>query len=333
MSSIYVLKEGAYVRKEGERIKVTCDKEVILDVPMIKVDQIVLFGPTQVSSQALAEFLKRNIEVCFLTKHGRYRGRLQPQFSKNSILRKAQFQASINDIKSLELSKAFVYGKLSNMRTVLRRYARHNHLQEVHFACERITRAIERTKNSASLTEARGFEGEGSSAYFYAFKRLIKSQGFKFPGRIKRPPADPINALLSFGYTLLFADILSICNLVGFDPYIGFLHAEKYGRAALALDLMEEWRPAFIDLLVLSLINKKIIKVRDFQTELGGLFRLKNGARKRFLESYERKKRSEIKHPFFKNKMTYWKAMEVQVRILGKVLIGEVKTYIPFLIK
>jgi CRISPR-associated protein Cas1 len=333
MSVIYILQEGAYVRKEGERVKVTRDKEVILDVPMIKVDQIVLFGPTQVSSQALAEFLKRDIEVCFLTKNGRYRGRIQPQFSKNSILRKAQFQASIEDKKSLELSRAFVYGKLSNMRTLLRRACRQKFLGETAFACKRITNIISKLKQSTTIEEVRGCEGEGTSAYFYAFKKLVKVRDFRFSSRVKRPPGDPINALLSFGYTLLFNEVLSACNIVGFDPYIGYLHSDKYGKPSLALDLMEEWRPVLTDSLVLSLVNKKVVKISDFVEELGSVYKLKDAARKRFIESYERRKRSQIKHPLFNYRVTYWRSIELQARILGKVLMGEAKTYIPFLIK
>ncbi len=333
MSTLYVLQDGAYVRKEGERVKVTCDKQVILDVPMIKVDQVALFGPTQISSQALVEFLKRDIEVVFLSKNGRYRGRLQPEFSKNSILRKAQFKASIDPQRSLDLAKAFAYGKLANMRTLLRRTSRQSPFDEANKSCERIAYIITRLKSSTTVDEVRGCEGEGTSAYFYAFKKLIKIPDFKFPGRIRRPPTDATNALLSFGYTLLLNEALAACNIVGFDPYIGYLHSDKYGKPSLALDLMEEWRPALIDSFVLSLINKKVIKASDFSSELGNACRLKDVARKKFLEGYEQKKRSNIKHPIFGYQVTYWRSIELQARILGKVLMGEADAYIPFLIK
>lgn len=333
MSTLYVLQEGAYLRKEGERIKATYDKKVLLEMPLIKIEQVVLFGPVQVSTQALTELLKRGIEISFLSKIGKYRGRLQPPFSKNSILRRAQYAASFDSQKTLLLAKAFIYGKLANMRTVLRRTLREKHSDILEKSARRISAAIKGLKNSARIDEARGREGEGTSAYFYAFKHLIKAGDYDFEGRERRPPTDPINALLSLGYVLLTNDLSSACNIVGFDSYVGYLHADKYGKPALALDLVEEWRPAMVDLLVLWLINKRMIKADDFEVAMGNTYRLSKSGLAKFVQAYEKKKKTIIKHPVFGYKASYQRCFELQGRILAKFLLGEIHSYMPFVIK
>lgn len=333
MSTLYISQEGSYVRKEGERIKVLRQDIVLIDIPMIKVEQLVLFGPIQISTQALLSLLEKGVDVCFLTKYGAFRGKIQPKYSKNSIIRKAQYEAYFDLCKKTKLAKSFVYGKLANMRTLLRRIQRQIFSSQIEETCKRITKAINGIKCSNSIDEIRGFEGEGSAAYFRAFKEMIKTEKIKFRGRFKRPPLDPVNSLLSLGYTLLLNDILSACEIVGLDPYIGYLHAHKYGKPALALDLMEEWRPVMIDSLVISLLNKRVIKNDDFIYELGNYCKIKDRARRKFFKSYEDKKRTEIKHPIFKYRTTYWRSIEIGVRVLGKCLTGEIKNYTPFLIK
>lgn len=332
MSTLYVLKEGSYLRKEGERLKVTYDGQVIYDVPMLKIDQVALFGPCQISTPAMLELLKRNIDVVFLTRSGSFRGRLQTVFSKNSILRRNQFAACLDDNFRLEIARKFILGKLMNMKTILMRSNRRLNSDHLNYAVERIDCSIKKLTKSKSVDEARGYEGEGANAYFYGLKYLIR-KNFKFPGRVKRPPTDPVNSLLSFGYTLLFKDLLSICHIVGFDPYFGFLHSTKYGRPSLALDLMEEWRPVIIDSLVLTLVNKKIVSWGDFEYEEGKKCFLRFKAKKAFLEAYERKKRSKIKHPQNGSRVTYWRAIEMQAKALASFLLKESETYKPFLIK
>ncbi len=336
MATFYIFKEGSYIRKEGERLKITFEKSVIADIPLLKVNQVALFGPVQISTQALAELLKRDINVVFLTKSGKFRGRLQTGFSKNSILRINQFKNALNEKKRVEFAKSFVFGKLSNMKTLLLRHRREALCKPnkvINFAIQQLNKSIKSLKIFSNLDQVRGCEGAGSSVYFYAFKDLIKSADFDFNGRFKKPPKDPVNAMLSFLYTLLFKDIISICELVGFDPYVGFLHSEKYGKASLALDLMEEWRPVMVDALVLSLINKREVKPDSFQEDLSLGVRIKEDALQKIIESYERKKNSLIKHPLFKESTSYWKAMEAQARILEKAILGKIPNYKPFLIK
>lgn len=334
MATLYISQEGSYVRKEGERIKVIFEKNVLVDVPLLKVTQVALFGPVQVSTQALTELLKRDIDVVFLTKSGRFKGRLESQYSKNAVLRLAQLKTFEEKNKRLEIAKTFVFGKLSNMKTLLLRYSRYDFNRKIDSVLKQLSKSIKNLSHSETLEQVRGCEGAGSSFYFYAFKKFLKSNDFKFEGRIKRPPKDPINALLSFAYTLLFKDVISICELVGFDPYIGFLHSIKYGKAALALDLMEEWRPVIVDTLILSLINRGSIKIEDFEkcgSTMG--IRIKEKAKRSLIEAYEKKKNSSFKHPYLGQKTSYWKALEIQARILARVVLGRLPTYKPFLIK
>lgn len=333
MPTLYVFKEGSYLRKEGERLKVTFEKRVIADVPLLNVTQVALFGPIQISTQALAALLQRNIDVVFLTKAGRFKGRVEGVLSKNSILRKAQLRASENEEKCVEIAKKLVFGKLCNMKTLLLRHCRQGVEEPMNKSIEQINESLKKLEKAKSLEEVRGSEGTGSSFYFYAFKYFLKKDNFSFQGRLRRPPRDPVNALLSFGYTLLFKDMVSICELVGLDPYVGFLHSIKYGKASLALDLMEEWRPVIVDTLVLSLINKGKIKADDFEESSVLGVKIKEQAKKSFVEAYEAKKLSTIKHSVLKQNLSYWRAMELQARILAKVVSGQIGFYKPFLIR
>jgi len=333
MSTLYLTQDGAVVRKTGERLKVTLQKESLLDLPLITVDQLVLFGNITVTQAALQALLQGGVDLVFLTTHGRYLGRLEPEFSKNGILRRAQYEAAVNSERCLELAKGFVRGKLLNMRAVLQRAGRGEHQAELDDPVAQLRAVAKRLARATSLDEVRGVEGNGTAVYFQSFEKLIKAEGFDFPRRVRRPPTDPVNALLSFGYVMLHKDACAACNVVGFDPYIGYLHADRHGKPSLALDLMEEFRPVLVDSLVLSLINKRMIAADDFEIGLGNVYRMKAGALKTFLRAYEEKKRTEIKHPSLDYRTSYWRCLELQARVLAKVVSGELERYVPFLIR
>ncbi len=334
MSALHITRDGSVLRKVDERLKVTFEKETIIDVPLIKVDQVIVWGRVTVTPFTVKSLLEHGIEIVYLSAYGKYIGRVQPEFSKNSILRKAQYRASEDKEKTLSLGKSLVYGKLANMRTILLRAERFNGSGDrTESAIQRIKSAARKLKDATSMDSVRGYEGEGTAAYFGVLGELIKSEGFGFDGREKRPPTDPINALLSLGYVLLTNDMHSACNIVGFDPYIGFLHTDKYGKPSLPLDLIEEFRPVIVDSLVLSLVNKRVIQTEDFSVELGNVYKLKDESFKKFLRYYEEKKRTEIKHPLFDYKVSYLRSFELQARLLGKFIVGEIEEYIPFLIK
>ena len=333
MSTLYITQQDATLRKTDERLRVTVKKDLLLDVPMLKISQIVLYGRVTVTAATVAALMERKIEICYLTQQGKYIGRLQPEFSKNSLLRKEQYRAAFNPQRSLELARKFVLGKLLNMRTWLMRMNRKLENPEIERAVKRIKLACDGAKDAKDVDQARGHEGEGSAAYFSVFQHLLRKPGFDFPKRVRRPPTDPVNSLLSFGYTLLTNELFSAVNVVGFDPYVGYLHAERYGRASLPLDLIEEFRPLIVDSVVVSSINNDILKPEDFREEMGGVFKLTDDGRKKFLMQYEDRKNTEFKHPFLNQKTSYQRCFEQQARFLAKTLMGELDEYPPLLIK
>lgn len=352
---LYVDEQGAVIKKQGERVIVyknvrenNGDKggegknssafgmEKVRDIPVIKLGQVVICGNVSLTTPLMRFLLRNNIPVAFLSEYGRYEGMLMPSISRNSILRIAQHQV-INDAgKVLELSKGFVTAKLSNMRTLLMRRLRskENKVDSIlEESIKRLKKTVDGVRDAGGLEELLGLEGSGSVAYFAAFGQMIKSgPGFDFEKRSRRPPADPINSLLSFAYTLLSMDMISNIQVVGLDPYIGFYHQPKYGRPCLALDLMEEFRPIVADSMVISLVNNEIVKQEDFY-EMGGGWFLKEKAREKFYAAYERRKDENITHPVFKYTLSYRRALELQVRILAKFLIGEIDGYAPLLVR
>ena len=242
-----------YGATEGdERLKVTSNGQTLLDIPLIKVSQVLIFGRVTVTPATVATLMEHGVGLCYLSEHGRYVGRLEPQFSKNSLLRVEQWRAAFDEQRKLNIARQCVLGKLANMRVCA---AVHRELERPSSRTHRPDEGGRaRRREVSDLDVLRGHEGDGSAAYFGVFGHLIK-QALSFPGRVRRPPTDPVNAMLSFGYTLLHNDLHGACNVVGFDPYVGYLHADRYGRANLPLDLMEEFRPIVIDSVVLTCIN------------------------------------------------------------------------------
>lgn len=332
MSTVYITQQDSVVRKVDERLKVTQQKQTLLDIPLIKVSQVVLFGRVTVTAATVATLLEHGIDICYLSEYGRYVGRLEPPFSKNSLLRVDQYKAAFDPQQKLRIARQFVLGKLTNMRVMLLRANREQDNPALSTAITRVKDAERAAAECPDLDMLRGHEGEGSAAYFAVFGELIR-QDFSFPGRVRRPPTDPVNALLSFGYTLLHNDLHSACNVVGFDPYIGYLHADRYGRANLALDLMEEFRPIVVDSVVLTCLNKRILQPDDFVQEMGGAYRLSDAGRKQFLIQYEERKNTEFKHPIFGYRITYQRCFEMQARLLAKYLQREIEVYPPLITK
>jgi len=356
MTTLYLTEQYSIVKKEGDTlvVQIPANKETGSDkrkvrVPLLKVEQVVVFGNCTVTTPALLALLEQQAEVCFLSYHGQFKGRLANGFSKNAGLRVAQHRgAVVNDPpRALQVAKGFVQGKIGNMRTLLLRANRKLQDEAVQQATQRmaaILKQIERleadglpppnpSKPQANSAWGRllGLEGSGSAQYFGVFGQLLKHD-LGFRKRVRRPPTDPVNAMLSLGYTLLANQVASAVNLTGLDPYVGFLHGSKYGKPALALDLMEEFRPVVVDSVVLTLVNTAALKVKDFEETLGA-YRLTEAGRKTFLQKYEERLNTTIQHPTFDYKVTYRKAIEVQTRLLGKWLTGEIDAYPPFVVR
>ncbi|TAF08890.1 MAG: type I-D CRISPR-associated endonuclease Cas1 [Nostocales cyanobacterium] len=334
MGTLYVSQADSFIGKVDERINVKFDKKTIMDVAFIKLDGVVVLGRSTVSPAVVSELMTRHIPLSFIDERGHYLGQLQPEMSGNIFVRKAQWQAAGNTPQSVHVVQGFVRGKLKNYRQLLVRRQResdHLDLSADITRLENVIAAIDQTENINSL---RGLEGAGSAVYFGCFNQLIRNSSFEFTKRVRRPPTDPVNSLLSFGYSLLRHDIQAAVNIVGFDPYLGYLHFDRYNRPSLALDLMEEFRPLVVDSLVLTLLNKQFLTPDDFISEpLSKAVSLTPDGRKIFLTNYEKKKQSEFKHPVMGKKCTYRESFELQARLLAKYLMGTTEKYPPLFIR
>ncbi|HIK56244.1 MAG TPA: type I-D CRISPR-associated endonuclease Cas1 [Synechococcales cyanobacterium M55_K2018_004] len=334
MGTVYITADDAFIGKTDERLSVKAQKKILLDIPLIKIEGVVVLGRATISPAALTELLERKIPLTFLTGTGRYLGRLEPPLTKNIFVRSAQWKAADNLDKTLPLVRGFVRGKLKNYRHQLLRAQRDYPDLNLQSALTQLDQAIAPLDRAQSVDSIRGLEGTGSAAYFGCFGQLIRAEGFSFEARRRRPPTDPVNALLSFGYALLLHDIQSAINIVGFDPYLGYLHTERYGRPSLALDLMEEFRPLVVDACVLAALNRRSLTPHDFATEpLSGAVSLSDEARRTFLRLYEQKKQSQFKHPVLQRKCSYQEAFEIQARLMAKYLMGETTQYPPLILK
>ena len=336
---LYVDEQGCILKKTGERLLVVKEGETIRDIPLIHLGQVVLCGNISVTTPVMQTLLNNGIPVVYLSAYGRYQGVLMPQISRNSLLRVAQHRVADDQEKCLALAKTFVYGKISNMRLMLQRRKWRGKTETdaketaIESSIEGMRKMRGRLPKAENLSELLGLEGNASADYFRSFSSMLNAEmGFSFEHRTRRPPKDPTNALLSFAYSLLTADVISAIQIVGLDPYVGFFHQQTYGRPCLALDLIEEFRPIIADSVVVTLINNRQITPNDFTQSHGGWF-LKDPARKKFYAAYEKRKSETITHPVFKYKISFRRALELQVRLLAKCLMGEIETYTPLMVR
>jgi CRISP-associated protein Cas1 len=269
MANLYITEQGAILRKTGQRIVVEKDGETLLDVPCAKVETVLVFGSVQMTTQALSELLDNGIELAMMTRHGRLKGQLTPPKAKNIPLRMNQYQRSLDSVYGLNTAKAIVEAKIANACSLIDRYRSNYKSKELDSAYERLGESGKRVSSASNVEELNGIEGSAAREYFAAFGVLNRSV-LPFPGRRAHPSTDPINALLSFGYTLVVNELAALLDAMGFDPYIGFLHAIDYGRPSLALDLVEEFRHPLVDRFTLAAINRQVFSQVDFTTSAGG---------------------------------------------------------------
>ncbi len=328
MTTLYLMEEHSFVGKKGRTLVVRQDRETNKSLPLERVTDVLCCGDVSWSGAALRELAEMGISVAYVGPHGEWVGRWEPSEPKTVPLRRAQFRAADDEGQRLAIARAIVAGKLRNSRALLLRARRDEMLED----CEEI-REIEilcrRAVGSANVEEARGLEGQAAACYFRAYGRIVSVHGFEFRERVRRPPTDPVNALLSFGYALLQHVASTAVRSVGFDAHVGYLHYDRYGRESLSLDLMEEFRAPIVDALVAALIHKRMVQARDFEQE-GTSCRLSKGARKEFIEQFERKLESEVMHPVLRKRVSHRRAIEIQARILAKLLMGEIEAYIAF---
>jgi CRISPR-associated protein Cas1 len=386
---LYLTEQQSWVGREGDCLVIHLPnqdgegkerdrRERKKNVPLMKLEEVMVLGDITLTTPALAALLEGGINITYMTRYGKYLGRVSPPLSRNSLLRLAQHAAHADPVRRHALARRFVAGKLRNMRTLLMRYNRANTDLLLTAQVDNLKRclaAVERCRYPGSdptgpgqmvpdplspeegsgpeegefgpeletgeqqagrmngLGELLGCEGAGSAAYFGVFPRLIKcGWPHGFTKRARRPPTDPVNALLSYGYAILGAQIASLAAGVGLDPYIGYLHSSRYGKPALALDLLEDFRPLIVDSVVLNLLNTRQLVLADFERQLNS-YRLTEAGRRVFLQKFEERMQEEIIHPVFEYKVTYRRALELQSRLLGKYLLGEAEDYVPFTVR
>jgi CRISPR-associated protein Cas1 len=328
MATLYVIEQGARVEKEYRRVVVTKEDKTLAAVPLLHVDQVVLVGNVGVTTPALHALLEAGVGLTLLDRWGRLRGRLESAAGKNLALRHRQYDCARDAAFSLAVSKGIVGGKLRNQRTLARRIARDHDVAPL--LLERLNHAIHQVEGAPDLATLRGVEGEGARNYFAVLRAALRS-GFEFTKRTRRPPGDPVNALLSLGYTLLGQNLLAGCEVVGLDPYDGFFHSDKYGRPALALDLVEEFRSVIVDSVLLNLVNRRRLTGDDFEPGPEGGVYLKQAARRTFFDAYTARINTEVHYAPAQRRLSYQKLFEVQARGLRKVIEGTASEYAAYL--
>lgn len=339
LNTLYVTSENSYLRLEGETV-VICDGEQKMgQVPLHNLDGIVSFGYKGVSPALMGACMDRKVSVCFLSPQGKFLARVTGEECGNILLRKQQFASVKNDKISLEIARNCILGKVFNSRWILERAIRDHSMQ---IDVEKVRRVSQQMKHSLtiiqsaeSLDQLRGYEGAAANVYFSVFDELILQQKkeFSFQGRNRRPPMDNVNAMLSFVYTLLTTQITAALETVGLDPYVGYLHTTRPGRASLALDLIEELRAPLADRFVLSLINKKIVNKNNFTKKENGAVLMDADARKNLLIEWQRKKAETITHPYLKEKIQWGMVPYAQAMLLARYLRGDIDGYPVFLWK
>jgi CRISPR-associated protein Cas1 len=329
--AVYVQGQGLSVGLKGETLEIRDKGKAVSDARLLDTSQLNLFGNVQLSAQALRELAAREIPVLHLSYGGWLAAVTTPPPHKNIELRRRQFAAASDPAVCLMLARSFVSGKIRNSRTLLRRNARA--LPEG--LLYRLAFWRKRAERENSIESLLGVEGTAARDYFANFSLMFKSGGgehppaFDFSARNRRPPRDPVNALLSFLYSMLAKEMLVALVGVGFDPYQGFYHQPRYGRPALALDLMEEFRPLVADSVVIGQVNNGEVRPSDFIARAGAVA-LTEGGRRRVLEAFERRLDTLVTHPRFGYQISYRRVFEVQARLLARFLSGEITAYPPF---
>jgi len=337
LNTLFVTTQGAYLSKDGDAVDVRVDRESRLRVPMINLGGIVCFGQISASPALMALCAESDVSVTFLTEHGRFLARVLGFSPGNVLLRREQYRRADDPAGTLAITRNIVAAKIANARTVLLRAARDYPdapgRPALEDAASRLAREVVRAREAHGCEQLLGIEGDSASTYFSAFDHLLTAQrdGFAFRVRSRRPPLDPVNALLSFLYAMLAHDARAACEAAGLDSAVGFMHRDRPGRPGLALDLMEEFRSFIADRLAVSLINRQQVRPDGFQqVESGGIV-MDDATRKVVLTAYQERKQETITHPFLGDKTTIGLLIHLQARLLARHLRGDIDAYPPFI--
>jgi len=329
--AVYLNTQGMRVGKSGDVIQVKEKEALRQELRMHEISQISLMGNVQVTTQAMQALMEEEVPVCYFSQGGWFYGMTNGLSTKNVFLRRSQFRLAETDWFCLKLARQLVAGKIKNHRVMLMR----NHVEPPAIVVEQLRRMIDRAEEAKSQEELLGIEGNAARLYFGEFSGMIKVEegeeqvAFDFQHRNRRPPLDPVNALLSFAYSILAKDLTIACGAVGFDPMMGFYHQPRFGRPALALDLMEPFRPLIAESVVIQALNTKRIRSGDF-VKSGKSVALTASGRKGFFQTYEARMDSLVTHPLFGYRVSYRRLLEIQTRLLAKFVEGSIGEYPVF---
>jgi len=336
LNTLYVTTPEAYLSKDGLNVVVSVKQSETFRIPIHNIEQIVTFGYMGASPGLMKLCADNSVSLVFLSPQGQYISRSQGPTRGNVLLRKAQYRNSDDSAYALHLSELFIGAKIQNYRSILRRFIRDNGVDEV---IENAADELQRCKNkvfmSSNIDSVRGLEGEAATSYFGAFSHLLLNQkeDFIFEGRNRRPPKDAVNAMLSFVYTLIYNDMTASLETVGLDPYVGFMHTLRPGRASLALDMMEELRAYLGDRLVLTLINKRQITIKDFVRQGDGSIVMTDSGRKIILTAWQSRKKEQITHPYLGERVSVGLVPHIQAMMLARFIRKDIDDYPAFLIQ
>ncbi len=337
LNTVYVTTEGAALKKDGENLVAEVEGAERARVPLHMLASVVAFGPILISPALIGTCAERGITIVLLDRVGRFQARIEGPVSGNVLLRRAQYRLADDGV---EIVRSIVIGKIANQRAVIRRALRDygdemapEGRTALDTAAERMAMILRRVQLAEDTIDLlRGAEGEAAVQYFGVFDHLIRSPDaeFRWTGRSRRPPLDPMNALLSFLYTLLTHDCRAGCEAVGLDPAVGFLHRDRPGRPSLALDLMEELRAPLADRLALSLVNRRQLRAADFRHMDGGAVLLTDDGRRTVLTAWQERKKEERLHPFLQEKAPFGLVPFLQAQMLARHLRGDIDAYPPW---
>lgn len=339
LNTLYITSTEKYLSLDGENVVISENKKECARVPLHNIESIVTYGYNGVSPALMGKCASNNINISFMSRNGRFLANVVGPYCGNVVLRKTQYRLSNNEDYCTEISKNIILGKLYNSRWVIERatrdYPNSLDIPKLKNVSMQIKNSMNSIANCKNTEEIRGVEGEAATRYFSVFDDLILQQkeDFFFHGRNRRPPTDMVNAILSFAYTMLTGMVTSSLYSVGLDPYVGYLHKDRPGRTSLSLDMIEEFRPVFADRFVLTMINKRIITKNDFLTKENGAVIFTDEGKKKFLQSWQTRKQTEIKHPFLNEKVQWGVVPYVQALLLARYLRGDLDGYPPFMWK
>jgi CRISPR-associated protein Cas1 len=337
LNTLYLTQAG-YLHLDNDTLRFEIEQETRLRVPLHHLGSVVCFGDVLVSPAAMSRLAEEGKSLVLLDRNGRFKGRLEGPISGNILLRQAQFAQARSAEFALAHGKACIAGKLKNSRSVLLRGARDanddSDAERLREAAEALANNLRHLESAPDLDVVRGLEGESARRYFAAMPYLIRNDqriAFTPDGRTRRPPRDRMNALLSFLYSMLMNDCRTAIETVGLDPQLGYLHTVRPGRAALALDLMEEFRSILADRLALTLVNRKQLQPSDFEERPGGAVQMLDASRKTLILAYQERKQELTSHPLLDQKLAIGLLPQIQARLLARVIRGEAEDYLPYL--